>query len=620
MNGLSFYSSCLDILYDQLLFAGDEFEHYFYLISNTSTLCTNSSLPDSQDFGLLVQSSVSSSVPLGKFFMILPGPKAVEMKYSASSQSKTGLIQSVDVAILGISDNTALVLRDSFLSFSITGNMFMDNLYKASITGTAFTTSPWDIIRINITGYFSGDFPGRINMAVHKHLMQISKTAKDRRDEAERMIKEMTERFEFARLEFENSKSLAEISSEEYDDAVTSETEATMNLMKAEKELSNAIVNLKNSEMTSKDLCQEEACNLICDPEDITSKHKNSLYETGECYSSCTKVENVSLAHFISNNSIVLPVKYYNIQITTTCKVPCTVLVNNKTVECRFSKTDNGRDYVGGTNCTISNSICKSTEEVDDPEQAKQKEKKIVDLIMIKNKAQEALNLAKNNIIKARIFRDIALQNLMNSQIALAQIEEKKNISLANYSVVVKENCQELKVYDQMKTESMSEIFNVTNLTFSINIELLTPVRFPIDIEFSSSTTDSRSIGVTYDFSTVFSAQQLPLSKIVADYIFSPTNCQTGNINIPKRLKRQMHKKSFEVDNSPLACPVEGQVYQDCKTCPVTCSEPDVSCPQQCVAGCGCPEEQVIDEALNKCVNTTECPGLFDFIEEMQKN
>ena len=59
-------------------------------------------------------------------------------------------------------------------------------------------------------------------------------------------------------------------------------------------------------------------------------------------------------------------------------------------------------------------------------------------------------------------------------------------------------------------------------------------------------------------------------------------------------------------------------MYQDCKTCPVTCSEPDISCPHQCVAGCGCPEGQVIDEALNKCVNTTECPGLFDFIKEMQ--
>ena len=554
MNGLSFYSSCLDILYDQLLFAGDEFEHYYYLISNTSTLCTNSSLQDSQDFGLLVQSSVSSSVPLGKFFMILPGPKAVEMKYSASSQSKIGLIQSVDVSIFGISDNTALVLRDSFLSFSITGNMFMDNLYKASLTGTAFTTSPWDTIRINITGYFTGDFPGRINMAVHKHLVQISKTAKDRIDEAEEEVRKLAKRFNATKMEFNYLKLLAEIASKNHNDALTYETEATLNLTRAEARLANATEDLQDAQRASSDLCPLESCDFVCMPVEKTTTLFDDIFidVIGECDSVCTKFErvrvapfsnpsivwrfeevcrnveepcgnsfcNIPICHFVCKSSLRLePVfNYRNIQITSVCKKNCTIQVYNRTVETSQTYIDQCGDRVRDPNCTARNSVCRSRRDAA-IELIERKREGLTQPLRQRNEAQRILNIAQNSVIRARISRDAALEKVEVSRIALIQVERLKNLSQANLDAIIRDNSQGIRAL----SESNDEIFNVTNITFNVDLFVQTPVVFPINIEFMSSVTNERSVRVTYDFSTVFIAQQLPLVEDIVDTLF-PAN------------------------------------------------------------------------------------------------
>ena len=55
-------------------------------------------------------------------------------------------------------------------------------------------------------------------------------------------------------------------------------------------------------------------------------------------------------------------------------------------------------------------------------------------------------------------------------------------------------------------------------------------------------------------------------------------------------------------------CPIEGQVFQRCASCPATCSRPDVICHRACFSGCGCPAGQLIDTVNSKCVDRKECP------------
>lgn len=53
-------------------------------------------------------------------------------------------------------------------------------------------------------------------------------------------------------------------------------------------------------------------------------------------------------------------------------------------------------------------------------------------------------------------------------------------------------------------------------------------------------------------------------------------------------------------------CPIEGQEYQEYRTCPKTCNDPGVYCIGN-GPGCGCPPGQLIDEDENQCVHPSNC-------------
>lgn len=58
-------------------------------------------------------------------------------------------------------------------------------------------------------------------------------------------------------------------------------------------------------------------------------------------------------------------------------------------------------------------------------------------------------------------------------------------------------------------------------------------------------------------------------------------------------------------------CP-EGQVFQDCMSCPRTCSEQSdalFKCASQCTPGCQCPDGQLYDDSTNLCILKENCGG-----------
>ena len=56
-------------------------------------------------------------------------------------------------------------------------------------------------------------------------------------------------------------------------------------------------------------------------------------------------------------------------------------------------------------------------------------------------------------------------------------------------------------------------------------------------------------------------------------------------------------------------CSIKGQVFQQCRTCPATCSNPNLICTADCRPGCGCPPGQLIDEQNKRCVPANRCPS-----------
>jgi len=55
------------------------------------------------------------------------------------------------------------------------------------------------------------------------------------------------------------------------------------------------------------------------------------------------------------------------------------------------------------------------------------------------------------------------------------------------------------------------------------------------------------------------------------------------------------------------SCTIQGAVFQECKTCPATCTNPGLVCTSQCQRGCGCPPGQLIDVINNRCVKPILC-------------
>ena len=80
-------------------------------------------------------------------------------------------------------------------------------------------------------------------------------------------------------------------------------------------------------------------------------------------------------------------------------------------------------------------------------------------------------------------------------------------------------------------------------------------------------------------------------------------------IQIGKVMPKTEFRESRLMMQENKQCPIMRQVLQGCRTCPATCTNPDLQCTRQCKEGCGCPSGQLIDTLGNRCVNPSDCPN-----------
>ena len=311
MNGVSFYSTCLIIKYDELLF--EDLTHKFYIPLDSETLCTSVNLtnqfPNYQSFGLLIHSTFPSTqsmgIPLGSFFRLLSSSDntAVSFGFSSSSDSKMGLLHSVDITVLGTTFNSQLVLQDSELSFMGSADIFGDVIYFAHMMGKANSLSTWDDLDINLIGWLpreNGKIQTILEDSVHIYLRQIAVSARDRLNETEQQLQQALRKFNDTEKELERNSQLYRNASEEYNQAVQQEEDAEMSLILVQNTLENATGELQNAEIAVNNLCEIETCPLTCVP---VSKNRivfDDIFDSviGECDSVCTESERVRVAPF----------------------------------------------------------------------------------------------------------------------------------------------------------------------------------------------------------------------------------------------------------------------------------------------------------------------------------
>ena len=566
MNGVSFYSTCLIIKYDELLFA--HLSHNFYIPLNNETICTSvDPFPNYQSFGLLIHSTFPSTqsmgIPLGSFFRLLPGSNntAVSFGFSSSSDSKVGLLHSVDITLFDTTFNSQLVLQDSEITFSGSADIFRDGIYYAYIMGIGNSSSTWDDMRMIIFGWLPREndkLLAILENSVHVYLEQIASNAIDRSDEAEQQLQQSLRKFNETDKELERNLQICRNASKEYNQTVQQQQNASMSLMLAQKALENATGELQKAEIALNNFCEMETCPLMCVPMSKNRIVFDDVFDSviGECDSVCTKTERVRVAPFsvstvswrftevcrtqpsicngvpcdqivcrylsLSFLDVKIVYSYRNITITSTCKLPCETQVLKRTIRRTEQYIDPCGKRAPDTICTNKNNLCEQ-ERSRALNLIENKREGLTEPIRLRNNAQQKLMLAQNQIIRADLTRSIAEQNLEAAQLAFSTAETLRTSAENNYQSVIDSISQGLEAYKLMNSQNLNlhEIFNIINITFNVNVGIQTPVVFPIDVHFESSQFNEVSvISLLYNFKTSFDTQKDSLNEDIINILF----------------------------------------------------------------------------------------------------
>ena len=206
MNGLSFYSECLEITYDVLIFTG--LAHRMYIPMSDETMCIKpanfTSLFPSVDFGLVIHSSLKvSRLRLNSFIQLLPGydGTAVSLGFYKDTSERVGLIHSLKMTMFDRAFVTQARLRNMELSFGLMMNLFNKKLYAAHIQGLASTGRQWRDMAVSVRGWFpkgKRSFVDTLERSVIEGIVVLGHMANMRKKEADQQLFEATARLERA--------------------------------------------------------------------------------------------------------------------------------------------------------------------------------------------------------------------------------------------------------------------------------------------------------------------------------------------------------------------------------------------------------------------------------------
>ena len=312
MNGLSFYSECLDVSFDALIFTTLNLAHKIYIPMSDDTLCIKpenfTSLFSTVEFGLVIHSSLNASrLRLNTFIQLLPGhdDTALSLGFYKYSNEKVGLIHSLEVTMFDNTFVTQARLRIMELSFGLTIKLFNDEFFTAYIHGIANTSRQWKDLTVNVNGWFpkgNGYFVDTMERNVTRKITTLGNEANMRKEEADKQLLEATARLIRADGQLSNA-SLALSNASTHLSAVQSNlVESREHLRLAEINVTMARSEIREAEGAINDVCDVQVCPLEC--QNATRKqtmYRDIYYEAeGVCDSVC----NISISIRVAPYSV----------------------------------------------------------------------------------------------------------------------------------------------------------------------------------------------------------------------------------------------------------------------------------------------------------------------------
>ena len=592
MTGLSFYSSCIEFHYDSLLF--QNLNHRFYFpINKQFSDCHLSKIFtqrfSEQDFGLILHSSLSESIKLGKYLKLYPGTDEIAMSFgfSKSQDMKVGLLHNVEVDIFGTQFNTTVMFNNHQMSFS--GQIeILDYLYQANVKATTNTFTKWNFMEFDMIGWFpksSGTLASIIEAAVKEQLRMLGSQAERRRGAAAHQRQRAFSRYE-------NITREREIAYAQYTDASNKHAKTQQQLNMAEQNLteysevvSNLTGRIQEAEMAVDNLCQINDCPLECVGENRARTISTDVYayEMQQCPSICPVLHRTRIPPFYyatrrfsyvtccfhrtlwcswgrcvrirycrricKSVFVIYPLFYYRTEILyQQCSIPCIVRVYQGTISHTQTYFDSCARKIPNVSCTLANSNCQNRKNIA-LENIEVQERGLTEPLKLRNAARDRVTLLRNQLIRDQLKRDMAQDNLEAIEAAQASMAILKNQSNEKYVEIESSLSLGLEVQRIIADESSNDqnLFEITNITFSVNTKDLAVVSFPITVHFRSSVVsqnETKTLTLPLNFEAKFDVQKQDITSRVINAL----------LPLSKRDKRHddgIHSKRATADQLP---------------------------------------------------------------------
>uniref|UniRef100_A0A1X7V3D2 Uncharacterized protein n=1 Tax=Amphimedon queenslandica TaxID=400682 RepID=A0A1X7V3D2_AMPQE len=566
MNGLSFYSECLDVSFDALIFTTLDLAHRIYIPMSDDTLCIKpenfTSLFSMAEFGLVIHSSLNASrLRLNTFIQLLPGydNTALSLGFYKHINGKVGLIHSLEMTMFDNTFVTQARLRTMELSFGLTIKLFNEEFFTAFIQGRANTSRQWRDLTVSINGWFpkgNGYFVDTMERNVTRKITTLGNEANMRKGEADKQLLEATARLIRADGQLSDARLAFSNASTQLSAVQNNLAESRERLRLAELNVTMARSEIRQAEDAINDVCDVQVCPLEC--QNATRKrtvYRDVYYEAeGVCDSVCNVTVSVRVAPYsvparvwkfirccenrlencqdslcngescsfvCKSVSSTRPVfNYREAIVERPCKVSCNVSQYGATVE----ETEEYIDPCGrrGPNaaCVASNADCNREREAS-LRALEIRRSELVAPLRERNRARAEVELLEIRLSEAQRSEQLANETLVSTQSLHRLIIQYKEAVEKSHRMILEEIKNDLKLYN-LTQQYGNNVFNVTNITFTVLVsENNNPSVFPIVITYDTPQRSNEQLNYAYDFNTQFSLQIETLVNDIIDSLFT---------------------------------------------------------------------------------------------------
>ena len=602
MNGLSFYSSCLELVFDSLLFAG--LFHKLYIPMTNETLCIQSNNFSERfpiPFGLIVHSY--SNMPylrLNNYIILQSGNDNISVSFGFSkyTREKVGLLYSVDITLLDGTSQVQITLSNGTIEFSGHVTIFNDNIYQSYLSASGSTQSTWEDLTLRVDGWFPKHDNGFVHMiekCVRDKFRATGEEANNRKVKADEKLSKANSDLEVALRQLNFANEQYSNASLRLNRTKANLERAKIRLMVAENTVDDTVNNLKNAKDAIDCVCDLRVCPMECQ----NATRKRTVYEdvyievTGICIGERDVIIKVRVPPYYEIvyrwRYVYYCWKYYFpcflfictpsrcsfvsfLCTTTRCSYVCKLVPVRKPVvniacivvkelyrypcPVRLYYTTIGRteDYMDPCGRMIPNPVCVAInrECTANRELAlkliEKKQSELVRPLRERNKAKAAVDVAKIRVNQAEAKKNASKDKVRSAETFYMLMKQSQNLTKHNHQIIINSIRDDLMLYNLTQQYNGSQVFDIDNVTFSVSVGTnINPVTFPINVIYNVPYHKKQeSLPITYHFKQSFLSQKESLVQSIVDHFLNKSSSrqrrQEDNI-----LEENFGQNQFEI-------------------------------------------------------------------------